>query len=212
MKLDLLSPGIEVGLVTTNLDAMVAFYEGFLELEFQGEIEFPGGSQRRYSLGGSVLKLVTFTAPPPLPATPGGGRAAGRRPVLHDRGEGPDRVVRNLRRVAVRRGGAAHRVRAGAGDGLDVRRRSRRQLDRTVRHAVGMTTPPQTPTCYRHPDRATYVRCTRCNRYICPECMRDAAVGHQCAECVDDRRQDGSAAADTVRRRAVRPPRWSPMC
>jgi membrane associated rhomboid family serine protease len=49
-----------------------------------------------------------------------------------------------------------------------------------------MTTPPQAPTCYRHPDRATYVRCNRCNRYICPECMRDAAVGHQCAECVGE--------------------------
>jgi len=48
-----------------------------------------------------------------------------------------------------------------------------------------MTTPPQTPTCYRHPDRETYVRCTRCNRFICGECMRDAAVGHQCAECVN---------------------------
>ena len=45
--------------------------------------------------------------------------------------------------------------------------------------------PPQTtPTCYRHPDRVTYIRCTRCNRPICPECMRDAAVGHQCEECV----------------------------
>ncbi len=41
------------------------------------------------------------------------------------------------------------------------------------------------PTCYRHPDRQTYVRCTRCNRYICGDCMRDAAVGHQCAECVN---------------------------
>jgi membrane associated rhomboid family serine protease len=44
--------------------------------------------------------------------------------------------------------------------------------------------PQAAPTCYRHPDRATYVRCTRCNRPICPECMRDAAVGHQCEECV----------------------------
>jgi catechol 2,3-dioxygenase-like lactoylglutathione lyase family enzyme len=75
VTLDLLTPGIEVGLVTTNLDDMVAFYEGFLGLDLQGEIEFEGGSQRRYSLGGSVLKLVTYTSPPPLPAAPGGGRA-----------------------------------------------------------------------------------------------------------------------------------------
>jgi membrane associated rhomboid family serine protease len=45
-------------------------------------------------------------------------------------------------------------------------------------------TPPQAPTCYRHPDRPTYVSCTRCDRYICPECMRDATVGQQCVECV----------------------------
>lgn len=75
VKLDLLMPGIEVGLVTTDLDAMVAFYEDFLELEPQGDIEFDGGSQRRYSLGGSVLKLVTYTPPPQAPAAPGGGRA-----------------------------------------------------------------------------------------------------------------------------------------
>ena len=53
-------------------------------------------------------------------------------------------------------------------------------------------TPAQTPTCYRHPDRPTYVRCTRCNRFICPECMHSAAVGHQCLDCV-------GAAAATVR-------------
>ncbi|HTY29501.1 MAG TPA: rhomboid family intramembrane serine protease [Mycobacterium sp.] len=45
-------------------------------------------------------------------------------------------------------------------------------------------TPAEAPTCYRHPDRQTYVRCTRCQRPICPECMRSAAVGHQCVECV----------------------------
>jgi len=75
VKLDLLTPGVEVGLVTTNLDAMVAFYEGFLGLEFQGEVDFPDGSQRRYSLGKNVLKLVTFATPPVEPAAPGGGRA-----------------------------------------------------------------------------------------------------------------------------------------
>jgi membrane associated rhomboid family serine protease len=42
----------------------------------------------------------------------------------------------------------------------------------------------EAPTCYRHPKSETYVRCTRCDRYICPNCMRDAAVGHQCVECV----------------------------
>ncbi|HTI77078.1 MAG TPA: VOC family protein, partial [Mycobacterium sp.] len=42
VRFDLLSPGIEVGLVTTNLEPMIAFYEGFLGLDFQGEVEFPG--------------------------------------------------------------------------------------------------------------------------------------------------------------------------
>src|SRR6516164_5773973 len=44
--------------------------------------------------------------------------------------------------------------------------------------------PAGAPSCYRHPGRPTYVRCNRCDRYICADCMRDAAVGHQCVECV----------------------------
>jgi membrane associated rhomboid family serine protease len=50
-------------------------------------------------------------------------------------------------------------------------------------------------SCYRHPDRPTAVSCTRCGRPVCPDCMRSAAVGQQCVDCV----QAAAASVPPVR-------------
>lgn len=42
-------------------------------------------------------------------------------------------------------------------------------------------------TCYRHPARETGVRCSNCDRAICPDCMTPTPVGMRCPECAKDR-------------------------
>lgn len=40
--------------------------------------------------------------------------------------------------------------------------------------------------CYRHPGRHAGVRCQRCEKPICPDCMNSAAVGFQCPSCFNE--------------------------
>lgn len=60
----------------------------------------------------------------------------------------------------------------------------------------------ETTVCYRHPDRATRLRCSECERPICVECSHDAAVGQKCPECAVPKGRYRVVDA----RRAVGPP------
>ena len=60
-----------------------------------------------------------------------------------------------------------------------------------------------TPTCFRHPGRETYVSCVRCGRPACPDCLRSAAVGQQCVECVREGNRGTRQAAGVFGGRAA---------
>jgi len=49
--------------------------------------------------------------------------------------------------------------------------------------------------CYRHPSNEAYVRCQRCERFICPQCQVEAPVGFLCPE---DAGRTASAVASGV--------------
>lgn len=38
--------------------------------------------------------------------------------------------------------------------------------------------------CYRHPKVETFLRCQKCERPICTDCVRTSPVGARCPECV----------------------------
>lgn len=55
-----------------------------------------------------------------------------------------------------------------------------------VRPAPGPDGNVGVPGCYRHPDRQTYLACSRCGRPACPDCLRPAPVGQHCLECIQE--------------------------
>ncbi|MEV4437702.1 rhomboid family intramembrane serine protease [Streptomyces sp. NPDC049577] len=61
----------------------------------------------------------------------------------------------------------------------------------------------QAVCCYRHPDRETGIRCTRCERPICPQCMVDASVGFHCPECSGGGPGGGRSAAHSAAPRTI---------
>ncbi len=46
---------------------------------------------------------------------------------------------------------------------------------------------PDTVHCYRHPERATALRCSRCETPICGFCSHDSPVGQRCPQCIAGR-------------------------
>ena len=60
------------------------------------------------------------------------------------------------------------------------------------------------PACARHPDRPTGLRCVRCDRPACPDCLREASVGYQCVDCVAEGNKTVRPARTTGGARARR--------
>jgi len=55
---------------------------------------------------------------------------------------------------------------------------------------MSLPPPPTVTHCYRHPNRETGRRCTRCGKPACSDCLVQAAVGSHCLDCAKAARPD----------------------
>jgi glyoxylase I family protein len=72
MGVNLAKQSLDLGIVTNNQDAMVAFYRDVLGLEEQGPMKIPGMLIQKMGCGDSVVKLVHMKREPEIAAAPGG--------------------------------------------------------------------------------------------------------------------------------------------
>lgn len=76
MGMTITKAAIDLGIVTTNGDAMLAFYRDLLGLVYKGQMPMPGGgTMHRLLCGDSLIKLVV-AASLPAAAAPGGIQGA----------------------------------------------------------------------------------------------------------------------------------------
>ena len=73
MGMNVVKDSIDLGIVTTNGPAMLAFYRDVLGLKHEGDLKMPfGGTMHRLLCGSTVVKLVVPDKAPPAKPAPGG--------------------------------------------------------------------------------------------------------------------------------------------
>lgn len=77
MTVEVTKAGIDIGIITKDIDAMMAFYGDTLGLEFETSMPMPGGgTMNRFKVGDSIIKVIELDPAAPADAVPGGIRAA----------------------------------------------------------------------------------------------------------------------------------------
>lgn len=74
MTIKLLKDAIDLGIVTVNPAACVAFYRDVLGLRDRGQTPMPGGTMHRLDCGNSRIKIIAMDKDPRGSSPPGGLR------------------------------------------------------------------------------------------------------------------------------------------